>query len=606
VNSRLPTLPRWTIFSGFVALAILQAPAQSAPVMQKPADERAYAAAVALIDPAQRVAALDNFIKIYPKSKRIDRAQSVRFDTCVEYLPDRTADLKQAAKGELKTYQKGSDKLSGKAEIAEKYAEAGQHGILLHEAEKLATQAEHHLDEAEWNSDQAKLYKKYNDTLPKPAELHKKYLEFAGNIHLALADVYLHQGKPAPAKPLLDEAFAANPTDIATNAIRAEYALATGDKTEAIADLVRAEVSNDTSEVFSDLGQKYYSTLVQLYRDTHNGSDSGLEAVLDDRYKELYPPPFGPDKVAPIRAGHTALLELFTGSGCPPCIGGDIAVDTLLGQYPRTELIALSFDQHVPRPDPLANSDSIDRAKLFDRGGTPSYVLDGVPLALFGASRDGSKGIYEDLQKMAATEITAPTNVKLTLVASFSPEGAVLARAAVSTGTQESTTKLVTSDKPKAPPGKEDKKATTAKPAAPTPSAPPPVPHLVVNFALAEDDVRYSGENGMRFHRMVVRSLAQPAVSGFPLLFEKTTNAEASFNLDAISAKLHSYLIDFAKSNDIFGPLQWRSMPTTINPRHLYVVAWVQDITTHRVLQSAFAAVNRDAPGNETAATGSQ
>ncbi len=598
------------VFSGLFGLATLAATAQTAPTMRKAADERAYAAAATTADPAQRVAALDSFIKTYPKSNQIDHARSLRLNTLIEYLPDHTDDLKRAEKDKIHSSDKGFGRLESEAMIAERYIEAGSNGILLSEAEKLATHAERHLDEAKWDSGQAELYKQFKVALPQPDKLHQVYIESTANFYLALADVYIHEHKFAEAKPLLDKAYTIQPTDVATNAIRAEYALANHDNSEALTYFERAAVSNDISELFSDLAKKYHSTLVQLYRDANSGSDSGLDAALDARYNEVFPPPFTPEKVAPIHSGHIALLELFTGSGCPPCIGGDIAVDALLAQYPRTDLIALTFDEHVPRPDPLTNPDSIERAELFHAIHTPSFVLDGTPLSIYGSYRDHSKDVYTKLQTMTATEIAAPSNVKLTLTASFSMAGEIQVQADVTTGMQEETTKLITEPKPTEPPKKpeeakkesdaakkEDKKQKP-EPAklAPSPAAaaptPPPVPHLVVNFALVEDNIRYSGENGIRFHRMVVRSLAKHADTGFLLDFNKTTTVDASFNMAAISAKLHDYLVGYAQSNDKFGPLEWRSMPTTMNPQHLYVVAWVQDTTTNRVLQSAIAAIN--------------
>jgi tetratricopeptide (TPR) repeat protein len=602
------------VFSGLFVLTSLAAAAQAAPTMRKAADERAYAAAAATADPVQRVTALDSFIKTYPKSHQIGRARSLRLNTLIEYLPDHTDALKRAEKDEIRSSDKGFERLESEAEIAERYAEAGPNGILLPEAEKLATHAEHHLDEATWDSGQTELYKQFKVALPQPDKLHQVYVESTANIYLALADVYIHEHKFAEAKPLLDKAYAIQPADVATNAIRAEYALANHDNSDALTYFERAAVANDISELFSDLAKKYHATLVQLYRDANNGSDSGLDTALDARYNEVFPAPFTPEKVAPIHSGHVALLELFTGSGCPPCIGGDLAVDALLAQYPRTDLIALTFDEHVPRPDPLTNPDSVARAELFHAIHTPGFVLDGTPLSIYGSYRDHSKEVYAKLQTMTATEIAAPSNVKLTLTASFSMAGEIQVHADVTTGMQEETTKLITEPKPTEPPKKpeeakkesdaakkEDKKqkpepepAAAAAPSPAVAAAPPlpPVPHLVVNFALVEDDIRYSGENGIRFHRMVVRSLAKPADTGFPLDFNKTTTADASFNMAAISAKLHDYLVGYAQSNDKFGPLEWRSMPTTMNPQHLYVVAWVQDTTTNRVLQSSIAAIN--------------
>ena len=573
--------------------------------MQTAPDVRAYFAASSIADPVRRVSALEDFLKTYPKSKHVERARQHRFETLVEYLPERTDDIKRGVKMEIGLYGNGYDRLQGEAAVAEQLAEAGPHGILLPEAEKIASGAENHLNEAKWDSNQAKAAQKSNSKPASTAELHTKYLAYTVNMHLALADVYLHEGKLAQAKPLIDAAYAVQPAEIATNAIRAEYEVATHDNAAALADFERAAVAHDTSELFTDLGKKYRPTLLELYRSAHNGSDSGLEEALDARYNELFPAPFTPEKVAAIQTGHVALLELFTGSGCPPCVGADLAVDALAEQYPRTDLIALSFDEHQPLPDPLANPDSVARASLFHLVGTPHYVLDGTPLSLAGGNPEKSKTIYADLERLVAAEIAAISNVRLTLTANFAADGQVQAQANVTTGTEEETTKLVTETKPSGPPEANGApiKPGAAKPAKVTGDTDAGAPHLVVNFALVEDHVRYSGENGFRFHRMLVRSLAQPADSGFPLEFAKATTKETSFDPSAVSAKLHEYLVSFGHANQqFFGPIQWRSTDTAIDRKNLVVVAWVQDTTTKRVLQTAIAYPGGQAPGSQTAA----
>ena len=140
------------------------------------------------------------------------------------------------------------------------------------------------------------------------------------------------------------------------------------------------------------------------------------------------------------------------------------------------------------------------------------------------------------------------------------------------------------------PPAKATDDKTPA-PTAVTPSAPaaqpaPIEPHLVANFALVEDDVRYSGENGIRFHRMVVRSLAQPAGTGAPVEPGKTL--EATFDPAAVSAALKTYLDTYEQKNDRFGKVTFLAKDTALEPTHLAIVAWVEDTTTHRVLQAAF------------------
>ena len=95
-------------------------------------------------------------------------------------------------------------------------------------------------------------------------------------------------------------------------------------------------------------------------------------------------------------------------------------------------------------------------------------------------------------------------------------------------------------------------------------AAAPAEPQLVVNFALVEDEIRYSGENGIRFHRMVVRALAKPADSGFRVTAGDNFDLDASFDLAAISGALRTYLDDYEQHNDRFGKITFISKDTTI------------------------------------------
>jgi hypothetical protein len=318
------------------------------------------------------------------------------------------------------------------------------------------------------------------------------------------------------------------------------------------------------------------------------------------------------------------LLELFTGSACPPCVGGDLAVEGLLQAYPRSEFIALAFDQHIPEPDPLTNPDSLARAELYGVDSTPNYFIDGIaPKSFYGGDRGDSKELYEKLTKVVDGEAGLESGVQLKLTADAAAGGTVHAQASVTLPSEEAIEKAIAA-KPKveeppkaeeaakpaasAKPAKKDKKAKpAAAPATPatggttTAAKPeePAKPHLVVNFALVEDDVRYSGENGVRFHRMVVRSLAKPADGGFEAHADGTLSFDASFDPAAISKALTTYLDGFEEQNDRFGKIKFLTKDMTMQPGHLAVAAWVQDTLSHKVLQAALMPLGETQKGAE-------
>jgi tetratricopeptide (TPR) repeat protein len=585
-------------------VAVAQTPPPPPPKKQLPADQRAYKAAVATPDPAQRIVALQAFVKDYPKSDRAGRAKSKTFDILLKNFPDRAKEIDKAAKEEVKSGGKGLQKLENQGNVAEELSEAGPNGVDLPQADKWAKEAVEKITEPDYDKATVKMYEKFKAKPPKNADLHKDYEDTLAGVEASLADVYLHEGKMADAKDLLDKAYAQQPLDSDTNAVRGELALAQHNDAEALHDFERAELSGD-------LAARWRTKLADLYSAANGGSDSGMETAMDAEYKTMFPPPFTPAKASVKPGGHTVLLELFTGSACPPCVGGDLAVDGLLDSYPSTDLVALSFDEHIPEPDPLANPDTAARADMYHSHSTPNYVLDGKLLNLYGQGREKSKDLYDPMTRMVTAEAELPTSVQLKLSAARSADGQVEAHATVTTGTETELAKQIVfppEPKPEQKPGapkdgkvtpqkkdtKKSDKTVIAKPAVAAvapPAAAPATPDLALNFALVEDDIRYSGENGIRFHRYVVRSLAKPADGGFPVPPGKSETLEAAFDPAAISAKLKTYLDGYAKDNDRFGPITFLSTDTAMQPSHLYVAAWVQDRKTHRVLDAAIVPV---------------
>ena len=60
------------------------------------------------------------------------------------------------------------------------------------------------------------------------------------------------------------------------------------------------------------------------------------------------------------------VVELFTGSECPPCLAADLAFDALEQTYTPKDVVLLEYHLHIPRPDPLTNTDSVERQEYYD------------------------------------------------------------------------------------------------------------------------------------------------------------------------------------------------------------------------------------------------
>jgi predicted negative regulator of RcsB-dependent stress response len=546
--------------------------------MQLPADQRAFAAARATVDPEQRLTAMRDFVKTYPKSSRADRAQSDIFDTLVKYFPQRTAEIDAQARLLVKHSGKGFSKLSYEYDVADSLANAGDKGVDLPLAEKFAKDATDKLTETTYDKAAASDAKKYKYPVPSAASTHASFARGRANALAAFAKVDLDENKIDQAHALLDEAYNLDPTVSEVNLLEGELALNEHKDSEALEDFERAQLSGE-------LKSPQQKEMMELYRQAHDNSDAGFTAEMDGRYRQLFPTPFTPQKHESSDGSRTTLLELFTGSACEPCVSADLAVDALLDSYPRKDLVALSFDQHIPEPDPLANPESVARGTLYGIPGTPTYVLNGKKLSSGGGSRLDAKKYYDSLSKSIEIEAAIPSGVELHLIAERDAEGVVHAQASVDITNPEQMQKSLVSQP-------EAAAANSKTPIKTPPAAAPVEPHLVVNFALVEDDIRYSGENGIRFHRMVVRSLALPADSGLPV--EPGKPLHAIFNPAKISSNLTEYLNGYEQKNDRFGKVEFLSKDTTIHPSHMAVAAWVQDTTTHRVLQAAFIPISQE------------
>ena len=82
------------------------------------------------------------------------------------------------------------------------------------------------------------------------------------------------------------------------------------------------------------------------------------EESLDKEYRTRVPP-FKPDApgVRKAKTDRVAVLELFTGTQCPPCVAAGVAFDALRDTYRPTELVLIQYHLHIPGPDPLTNAD---------------------------------------------------------------------------------------------------------------------------------------------------------------------------------------------------------------------------------------------------------
>ncbi|HXB67720.1 MAG TPA: thioredoxin family protein, partial [Candidatus Acidoferrales bacterium] len=286
-----------------------------------------------------------------------------------------------------------------------------------------------------------------------------------------------------------------------------------------------------------------------------------LEAMLDGEYRNRYPNPVTVEAYKPSekRSDRMVLAEIFTGSGCPPCVAADLAFDAAMERYPRQDLAVLMYHVHIPRPDPMTNDQTEARRKHYSVNGVPSFAIDGNKSG-GGGNRNYARYVFEGFQKNLEKDLESPAEAMLQVAASLNGN-TVKVTAAVGGVKSESK-------------------------------------ELKLQIALVEKEIRYNGENGIRFHAMVVRALGGEKGKGFPVGPAGAAVAE-TFDLEKISQALKAQLDDYEAKGHRGEPFKFSAKTYQIDHADLAVVVFVQDDQTKHVLQTAFVDL-ATGPGHHT------
>ena len=332
-----------------------------------------------------------------------------------------------------------------------------------------------------------------------------------------------------------------------------ELAAKQGNNTKAIDYLVTARLSGK-APASANLA------LAAVYSKMHNGSAAGLDALLDAEYNKRFPNPVHVEayKATEKRSDRLVLAEVFTGSGCPPCVGADLAFEAAMERYSRKDLAVVMYHQHVPQPDPMTNPDTQARSKYYNVTGVPTYTVDGETVRSSGAGRDGAKGIFDRIQTPIEKGLELAAEARLTVNASAS-------------GNSVNVTAAVDGVK-------SDSK------------------DLKVHILVLEKELKYSGENGIRFHPMVVRAMGGKDDDGFALAPGAPVSFEQAWDLDKVSAGLKAHLDDYEAKGHRGNSFKFSEKKYQIDRGHLAIVVFVQDAKTKHILQSAFVDLNPSAP----------
>ncbi len=243
------------------------------------------------------------------------------------------------------------------------------------------------------------------------------------------------------------------------------------------------------------------------------------------------------------KSDRAVLVELFTGTECPPCVAADMAFDALSKSFKPSEVVVLQYHLHIPGPDPLTNPDAENRAKFYGKQieGTPAIFFNGKSAAGGGGPRDAGSEKFKEYK-----DVVEPMLEKAA--------GASLGLSAKKTGNEVTISAEV------------KELSLTGN-------------NIRLNIVLAEKEVRYQGGNKQKKHHYVVRSF--PAgVEGIAMT-EKTSIKEAKVDLEDLRKKWASYLDQIAKEE----PFTGKGRP--LNFTDLVAVAFIQNMATGEILQAA-------------------
>lgn len=356
----------------------------------------------------------------------------------------------------------------------------------------------------------------------KPRHLYQETLGLA----LAAA------GKKKQARKELEAALRSNPSASRAVTELASMAEAEGRTEDATALRAHAFLARPSPDSWQRLQKAW------------NGRD-GLEEFLDQRYKTLFTSPVHPDGKFTGTAKRTVLAELYTGAGCPPCAAADLAFDAALEHFSRDQVAVVMYHVHVPRPDPMTNRDTKSRWDWQKGRGVPTYAIDGKATT-GGGGRADSPALWRTLLDQLKPALDRDPGASLRLTARHEGESVA-----------------VRADIANLPAAREG---------------------LRLNLVLVEKELRYSGENSIRFHPMVARHIASFDLNG-------DAGIEHRFQLADVEVALRAHLDEFEKHDERHNPkgeFRFRVRMDRINPANLAVVAYIQHAESREVLQSAF------------------
>jgi len=505
-----------------------------------PAAEQAYRDAFSNKDPAKQIESLEKLIVDYPDSSSAWAAKQSIIRILIEKFPDRQEEISKRT-AEVLAKLPEEAKRDTLRSLANAMTTAG---ILLDKAEEMAKQALALMDERKSVESSKKSYADRKEKPPDDAYLVYEFRLTWAQALKNLGRTLVKRSKDSEAESAFLGAYRYIPEEVAEDL--SDLALKKGNRPAALEYLMVASSCQG-------LGRDHRNTLESLYREAHNATLEGLETMLDERAK-AYPSPLDlkPYVRSANRSKRVVLAELFTTTGCGPCISADVMFEAILTKYTKEDVAVLVYHGLEPGPDPMFNQASESRERYYvakQSIGYPSYVVDGKFDSGGGFSRAYAPRIYNHYGPQIEKRLEATEQARIELNA-VRNENVVRVHASVSGYDGAGTSKL--------------------------------------HIALVEKNVHFAGTNGVRFHPMVVRWLAGPSFAGLDLSSSGASALDYEFDLSKIAAETGAFLDELERKGLNGRPVQFKGNKPVMNSDNMAVVAWVQDVDNKQVLQSRY------------------
>jgi thiol-disulfide isomerase/thioredoxin len=533
--------------------------AQQPAARETPPDQKAYTEAGRITDPEKKIQAYEKFKKDFPTSTMAQSADLAILGTLIQKFPKQSDRIRKFAAA---TYGKAEPKNRGAlgGQIASQLLSGG---VLLKDAEKYAQKSLDAMLLGTYLQEQIAGYEKRKQKPPPPEELQKRFNQSRAVRLATLGRVEVKLGHNDKAQKLLDEAYAVDKTSVTVQAALGELAAKAGKDDKALEYLIPARLAGSG-------GKDVTATLEAVYRKQHNNSLDGMEAMLDGEYRKRFPNPVKVEHYKPgeKRSDRVVLGEVFTGSGCPPCAAADVAFDAAMERYSRKELAVVMYHQHIPRPDPMTNPDTQARNKSYGVTGVPTFAVDGKK-TVGGGSRDMAPKSYAGISPDIEKELEKPAEAHFSAGANLS-------------GNRVSVRVLINGVESEAK-------------------------DLKLHIVLVEKELRFNGENGVRFHPMVVRAMGGPKAEGFDLDSAAGKTFDQTFDIDEISKAIKTHLDAYEAGGHRGEAFTFAEKKYQINRSNLAVVVFVQEDKTKHVLQAGYIDLGeRGLPATEASSSGNE